>query len=94
MFSRTRGSLSRFVVDSLLAANEWQGSLIRAKVFTGSAPFSNELPHEATFAITRDKRPPRPTHPSMTDELWALTQQCWSRDVHLRPTPLQILRSL
>jgi len=37
------------------------------------------------LAITEGRRPPRPTHPAFTDNLWALMQRCWNQDPHLRP---------
>ena len=37
------------------------------------------------FAIAQGKRPPRPTHPTFTENLWTLMQHCWDHDPHLRP---------
>jgi len=44
--------------------------------------------------IAGGERPPRPTHPALTDALWSLTQRCWDQDALRRPQGLQILRSL
>ena len=46
------------------------------------------------LAVVGGERPPRPTHPTLTDDLWALIQQCWDKDARLRPRMLQILRGL
>jgi len=35
--------------------------------------------------ILSGKRPERPTHPSLTDELWDLIQRCWDQEPQLRP---------
>jgi hypothetical protein len=48
----------------------------------------------ATLAIMRGERPPRPTHPALTYELWALMQRCWDHDPHLRPEVAEILQIL
>ena len=46
------------------------------------------------LAIMRGERPPRPTHPALTDELWVLTQRCWNQDPHLRPEISKVLKVL
>lgn len=40
------------------------------------------------------ERPPRPTHPAFTEELWALTQRCWDHDPQSRPEVSEALRDL
>lgn len=39
-------------------------------------------------------RPPRPTHPQFTSELWTLVQQCWSVDPYSRPEASEILKEV
>ena len=46
------------------------------------------------IAITRGERPPRPTHPTLTDRLWELMNQCWDQDRHNRPRMLEVLFAL
>ena len=41
--------------------------------------------------IVGDTRPPRPTHPTFTADLWSLMQGCWSRDPHSRPTISKVI---
>ena len=65
-----------------------------AKVFTGAVPFSDKPPRAAMSAIAGGERPPRPTHSTLTDELWALTQRCWDQDADLRPQMSEISRAL
>lgn len=37
------------------------------------------------LAIAQGKRPPRPAHPTFTNDLWILTQRCWGQDPSSRP---------
>jgi len=58
---------------------------VSSQVFTGVIPFSDFSSAMARLAIMQGKRPPRPTHPIFTDDLWALMQRCWDHHPHLRP---------
>ena len=91
MFSHLRWSRSRFVAVSLLGVNIWLNPI---KAFTGAVPFSDRSPRAAMLAIVWGRRPSRPSHPALTDELWTLTQQCWDQEVRRRPQVSQILRGL
>ena len=64
------------------------------QAFTGEVPFHPHLPAEAILAILDGKRPARPTHPSLTDELWELVKRCWNQDPHLRPEMSEVLKIL
>lgn len=64
------------------------------KAFTGAVPFGDRFAPAAMTAIIGGKRPPRPTHPSFTDELWKLTEQCWDQDRRSRPRTMEVLLSL
>ena len=46
------------------------------------------------LAIKGGARPPRPTHPDLTDELWALTERCWDADPRKRPRISAVLKNL
>jgi len=46
------------------------------------------------LAIMGGKRPPRPTHPALTDRLWTLVQRCWDQDSRLRPEVSEVLKDL
>ena len=48
----------------------------------------------AMLAITQGQRPPRPTHPTFTENLWRLMQRCWNDEPHLRPEISEALRVL
>ena len=64
------------------------------QLFTGAIPFNNGSSIMAISAITRGRRPPRPTHPMFTEDLWTLMQRCWDQEPHLRPEVSQVLRVL
>ncbi|KAF9642811.1 kinase-like protein [Thelephora ganbajun] len=63
---------------------------VAIEAFTGAAPFSDKPPRAAILAIMSGERPPRPTHPTLTDRLWTLIQRCWSQEAHMRPHALRI----
>ena len=63
-------------------------------MFTGAVPFNGSSSFVAVLAITEGRRPPRPTHPTFTDNLWVLMQRCWDQDPHLRPGVLEALQVL
>ena len=67
---------------------------VSTQVFTGTIPYSGKLPAMVIKAITQGKRPPRPTHPTFTENLWTLMQRCWHHDPHLRPEVLEVSRVL
>ena len=91
MSSRSRWSRSRSVANSI---DIWGTPFIRTKVFTGAVPFNGKPPHAAMLATVGGERPPRPIHPTFTDALWTMTQQCWDQEACRRPQVLQILCGL
>ena len=40
------------------------------------------------------KRPSRPIHPALTEQLWTSIQRCWDQDPHLRPEVSDVLKVL
>ena len=46
------------------------------------------------LAILNGERPPQPTHPTFTEDLWKLTQRCWDHDPSIRPKILGVLQVL
>ena len=64
------------------------------QAFTGVVPLSNSSPPMAMLAIMQNERPPRPTHPTFTENLWILMQRCWDHDPHLRPEVSEALQVL
>ena len=64
------------------------------QAFTGAVPFNGSSPVVAMFAIQQGNRPPRPAHPTFTEELWTLMQRCWDHDPCLRPRVSDVLQSL
>ena len=67
---------------------------VSIQVFTGAIPFSNTPSVTAILAVTQAERPPRPTHPIFTANLWALMQRCWDHEPHLRPEASEVLQIL
>ena len=65
---------------------------VSTQVFTGAIPFSGYTDAWAISAINQGTRPPRPTHPTFTEELWILMQRCWDKDPHSRPKTSEALQ--
>lgn len=64
------------------------------KVFTGTFPFNNFWPVTAILKICRGERPPRPTDPILTDDVWALMRRCWHQEPQSRPEMRGVLQDL
>ena len=65
------------------------------QAFTGKLPFSEIFnSNMVVLAITTGDRPKRPTHPSFTDRLWKLVQQCWREEPRDRPRIDQVIIEL
>lgn len=97
MFSHSGWSWSRYVTTQQLRVDpKLTAFLLRSgpKAFTGTVPFSDRNSQAAIMAIIRGQRPPRPTHPSLTDRLWELINQCWDQDRHKRPRILEVFLAL
>jgi serine/threonine protein kinase len=67
---------------------------VSPQVFTGAVPFSGDTSVMAMLAITQGRRPPWPTDPACTENLWTLMQRCWDHDPHSRPEVSEVLRVL
>ena len=64
------------------------------QAFTGAVPVGDEERAAPMFDITNGTRPPRPTHPTFTADLWTLMQNCWDQDPHVRPAVSEVLNVL
>ena len=64
------------------------------KVFTGKAPFFENVAPTAIMSIMNGKRPERPSHASFTDCLWELTEKCLEQTPSDRPKVGQVLEVL
>ena len=82
------------LVDSTAQQSPTNDLYATTKVFTGAAPFNSHPSMAATLVIMQGERPPRPTHPALTDELWVLMQRCWHQDPQLRPEMSEVLSIL
>ena len=65
-----------------------------SQVFTGAVPFDDRPPVTTMLDITQGRRPPRPTHPTCTEELWLLVQRCWDHEPRSRPEMSEVLQAL
>jgi len=67
---------------------------VSIQAFTGAVPFNNGPFTMAISAIAQGSRPTRPTHPTLTENLWALIQRCWDQNPHSRPEVSGVLQAL
>ena len=67
---------------------------ISLQVFTGTIPFRDKTTAAAIHDIMSGTRPPQPTHPTFTVELWELMQNCWNQDPQERPETADVLSVL
>ena len=61
------------------------------QVFADVVPLND---HPPPAVIAQGEHPPRPTHPAVTESLWALMQRCWNSDPQLRPKVSEVLEAL
>ncbi|KAF9649285.1 kinase-like protein [Thelephora ganbajun] len=76
------------------AADIFSFAMTMIEVFTGAVPFRNYVSATVIATIIQGKRPPRPTCPTFTDNLWTLMQRCWDHDPLLRPEASEVLEIL
>ncbi|KAF9645725.1 kinase-like protein [Thelephora ganbajun] len=69
-------------------------AMVMIEIFTGAIPFSGRSVFVAISAIMGGERPPRPAHPTFTDNLRTLMQRCWDQDPRLRPEISEVLQIL
>jgi serine/threonine protein kinase len=68
---------------------------IRAQIFSGRLPFYDSKDTAVVVTvITSDKRPSRPAHPQLSDQLWDMIEKCWRRDPSQRATIQEVVKFL
>ena len=68
---------------------------IRTQIFSDRLPFHDSKDTAVVITvITSDERPPRPTHPELSDKLWELIEKCWRRDPSQRPAIQEVVKFL
>ena len=64
------------------------------KTFTGRVPFYDNTLTMVIVDVLSGRRPTRPTDPRLTDDLWKLTERCWSHDPRQRPRIAEVVLRL
>ncbi|RDB28781.1 Serine/threonine-protein kinase HT1 [Hypsizygus marmoreus] len=78
-----------------LATDIYSFGCVCYEVFAGRPRFSELLAiYEVIAAVTKDRRPGRPTNAELDDALWDLMNRCWSLNPDTRPTSSEIVESL
>ena len=97
MYFLSPWSRSRYVASGPLSLVPWLTATVSyqyIQVFNRAVPFGDLSSFMAMLAITQGKRPPRPTHPAFTENLWGLVQRCWDHNPHLRPEVSEVSQGL
>ena len=68
--------------------------VISMKVYSGGFPFPETKDVTAILLIIDGERPSRPTCSTLTDDVWALIERCWSQDPQTRPGIREVLQDL
>ena len=64
------------------------------QIFTGRVPFHDCIPTTVIVDVSSGYRPQRPADPNLHDDLWHLTEQCWSHDPQDRPRISEVILRL
>jgi len=67
---------------------------ISTQIYTGAVPFGICSTVMSILAVMEGHRPPRPTHPTFTGNLWKLMQHCWDQQPDLRPEASEVSQIL
>ncbi|KDQ26512.1 hypothetical protein PLEOSDRAFT_1084387 [Pleurotus ostreatus PC15] len=78
------------------AADVFSFAVTALEVITGKAAFGDGSPEMAALHFLEGRRPQRADHPAqeMTDGLWTLLEECWSKEASSRPTISDIIARL
>ena len=61
---------------------------------SGKVPFHDVPAPAVPVSIICGKRPPRPSHPKLTDALWELAERCWTATARDRPEMEEVVKTL
>lgn len=59
-------------------------AMVIVEVMSGRVPYPAYKNEAVILKIMEERRPERPTHPDMSDELWETVQGCWCADKTMR----------
>lgn len=64
------------------------------KAFAGRAPFSDEGGIAGIYAMLNGRRPPRPNHPELSNNLWEMIEGCWQSEPARRRAIAEVVIAL
>jgi serine/threonine protein kinase len=76
-----------------LICNSLNG-MVHRQIFTGEVPFPDESNIAASFSMWKGRRPVRPDHPEVSDNLWRAIEGCWKVDPAKRKTITEVVAVL
>jgi len=68
--------------------------MVVIEAFTGKAPFYGVAPTTVAVGVLSGKRPTRPTHQSLTNDIWEMIERCWDKDLQHRPDISEVVHCL
>jgi len=69
-------------------------AMVFTEAFTGKAPFYGVVLTTVALGVLAGKRPPRPAHRDLTDDLWEMVERCWNEDPQHRPEISEVILCL
>ncbi|KAF9789351.1 kinase-like domain-containing protein [Thelephora terrestris] len=69
-------------------------AMLMIEIYSGAAPFPKCKSTSVMVKVMCGERPERPNNPTLTDETWALIQQCSNLEPRRRPEIVEVVRCL
>ena len=89
-----RGGTSIPAMESK-AADVFAFAMLAVEVFTGKIPFGEQKNEAVVMLISRGGRPEMPEDArevGLTNDMWALLENCWQEDPYRRPSIEEVVR--
>ena len=77
------------------AADVFAFAMLAVEVFTGKIPFGEQKNEAVVMLISRGGRPEMPEDArevGLTNDMWALLENCWQEDPYRRPSIEEVVR--